>query len=59
VVPLLFPGQKRCNNATGGFNWFKPISAGGEEGLGEEGAFMLEVGISSTRRIARFWGLAP
>ena len=36
-----------------------PISAGGEEGLGEEGAFMLEVGISSTRRIARFWGLTP
>jgi poly(hydroxyalkanoate) depolymerase family esterase len=36
-----------------------PISAGGEEGLGEEGKYMLEVGISSTRQIARFWGLAP
>jgi poly(hydroxyalkanoate) depolymerase family esterase len=36
-----------------------PISAGGEEGLGEEGKYMLEVGISSTRHIARFWGLAP
>ncbi len=35
-----------------------PISAGGDEGLGEEGKFMLEVGISSTRHIARFWGLA-
>lgn len=22
-VALLFPGQKRCNNAIGGFNWFK------------------------------------
>lgn len=34
-----------------------PISAGGAEGLGEEGKYMLEVGISSTRHIARFWGL--
>ena len=36
-----------------------PISSGGDEGLGEEGKYMLEVGISSTRHIARFWGLAP
>jgi poly(hydroxyalkanoate) depolymerase family esterase len=35
-----------------------PISSGGEEGLGEEGKYMLEVGISSTRHIANFWGLA-
>lgn len=34
-----------------------PISAGGHEGLGEEGKYMLEVGISSTRLIADFWGL--
>jgi poly(hydroxyalkanoate) depolymerase family esterase len=34
-----------------------PISAGGDEGLGEEGEYMLEVGISSTRHIADFWGL--
>jgi poly(hydroxyalkanoate) depolymerase family esterase len=34
-----------------------PICAGGSEGLGEEGKYMLEVGISSTRHIARFWGL--
>lgn len=34
-----------------------PISAGGDEGLGEEGKHMLEVGVSSTRRIANFWGL--
>jgi poly(hydroxyalkanoate) depolymerase family esterase len=36
-----------------------PISAEGSEGLGKEGKYMLEVGISSTRRIADFWGLTP
>jgi len=35
-----------------------PIQAEGDEGLGEEGKYMLEVGISSTRHIARFWDLA-
>jgi poly(hydroxyalkanoate) depolymerase family esterase len=35
-----------------------PISADGENGLGEEGKYMLEVGISSTRHIADFWGLS-
>ncbi len=34
-----------------------PISAGGDDGLGKEGKYMLEVGISSTRHIADFWGL--
>lgn len=34
-----------------------PISAEGDEGLGEAGKYMLEVGISSTRHIANFWGL--
>ena len=34
-----------------------PISAKGDEGLGEAGKYMLEVGISSTRHIADFWGL--
>jgi poly(hydroxyalkanoate) depolymerase family esterase len=34
-----------------------PISAEGDDGLGREGKFMLEVGISSTRHIADFWGL--
>ncbi|QDA36489.1 PHB depolymerase family esterase (plasmid) [Paracoccus liaowanqingii] len=34
-----------------------PISAEGAEGLGEASKFMLEVGISSTRHIAKFWGL--
>lgn len=41
----------------GGMGHGTPIRAGGEEGLGEEGKYMLEVGISSTRHIARFWGL--
>lgn len=34
-----------------------PIMAAGDDGLGEEDKYMLEVGISSTRQIARFWGL--
>lgn len=34
-----------------------PIMAGGDEGLGEEDKYMLEVGISSTRHIAHFWAL--
>ncbi|RUR28908.1 PHB depolymerase family esterase [Vreelandella andesensis] len=34
-----------------------PIMADGDEGLGEEDKYMLEVGISSTRHIAQFWGL--
>nr|WP_206711189.1 PHB depolymerase family esterase [Aquisalinus flavus] len=34
-----------------------PINAEGKEGLGKEGKYMLEVGISSTRHIADFWGL--
>ncbi|MDC8830156.1 extracellular catalytic domain type 1 short-chain-length polyhydroxyalkanoate depolymerase [Alteromonas gilva] len=34
-----------------------PISAKGIEGLGEPGKYMLDVGISSTRLIANFWGL--
>ena len=41
----------------GGMGHGTPISAGGEDGLGEEGKYMLEVGISSTRHIAKFWGL--
>lgn len=34
-----------------------PISTGGDEGLGNESKYMLEVGISSTRHIADFWGV--
>lgn len=34
-----------------------PLQAEGSAGYGEEGKFMLEVGISSTRHIAAFWGL--
>ncbi len=34
-----------------------PLKTAGQHGLGRAGAFMLEAGISSTRHIARFWGL--
>ena len=36
-----------------------PIATRGAEAGGTAGAFMLDVGISSTRRIAAFWGIAP
>lgn len=35
-----------------------PIAATGAEACGTAGAFMLDVGLSSTRRIAAFWGIA-
>ncbi|MEP6565507.1 MAG: PHB depolymerase family esterase [Mesorhizobium sp.] len=35
-----------------------PLKTSGDDGLGGAGPFMLDVGISSTRHIARFWGLA-
>lgn len=35
-----------------------PLDTSGPDGLGMQGAYMLDVGISSTRHIARFWGLA-
>jgi poly(hydroxyalkanoate) depolymerase family esterase len=34
-----------------------PLQTGGGDGLGKAGPFMLDVGISSTRHIARFWEL--
>lgn len=36
-----------------------PIAAHGPEACGTPGPFMLDVGLSSTRRIAAFWGIAP
>ena len=36
-----------------------PIASFGAEALGVPGPFMLEAGLSSTRRIAAFWGIAP
>ncbi len=36
-----------------------PLSEYGAEAWGRAGPHMLEAGISSTRRIAAFWGLAP
>jgi len=35
-----------------------PLETGGAEGCGASGDYMLEVGISSTRHIAHFWGLS-
>ncbi len=35
-----------------------PVAAAGGEACGEVGPHMLEAGISSTRRIAHFWGLS-
>jgi poly(hydroxyalkanoate) depolymerase family esterase len=35
-----------------------PLSTRGEDGLGHTAPYMLEAGISSTREIARFWGLS-
>lgn len=35
-----------------------PLSTAGDEACGAAGPYMLEAGISSTRRIASFWGLA-
>ena len=35
-----------------------PLSTQGEEGYGAAGAFMLEAAISSTQRIAEFWGIS-
>lgn len=34
-----------------------PLAAGGSDGYGKPGPYMLETGISSTLRIATFWGL--
>jgi poly(3-hydroxybutyrate) depolymerase len=36
-----------------------PLAGGGEDPLGRAGAHMLDVGLSSTARIAAFFGLAP
>jgi poly(hydroxyalkanoate) depolymerase family esterase len=35
-----------------------PLSPSGADGLGAAGPYMLDVGVSSTAHIARFWGLA-
>jgi len=61
-----FPRQVWCNAkgraviekySIGKMDHGTPISAEGDKGLGQEGRYMLEVGISSTRHIAGFWGL--
>ncbi|WP_249975705.1 extracellular catalytic domain type 1 short-chain-length polyhydroxyalkanoate depolymerase [Vreelandella olivaria] len=61
-----YPRQVWCNAdgrevieeyIIGGMAHGTPIRADGAGGLGAEGKYMLEVGISSTRHIANFWGL--
>jgi poly(hydroxyalkanoate) depolymerase family esterase len=41
-----------------GMNHGTPLATRGEEGCGEAAPYMLDVGISSTRHIAAFWGVA-
>ncbi|MGD9810134.1 MAG: PHB depolymerase family esterase [Sphingobium sp.] len=36
-----------------------PVAPGGDDGCGASAPYMLDVGISSTRHIAAFWGIAP
>ena len=45
--------------AIAGMGHGTPIAAHGAEACGTSGPYMLEAGISSTRRIAAFWGIAP
>jgi feruloyl esterase len=40
-----------------GMNHGTPLAAGGPDGLGTPGPYLLEAGISSTAHIAEFWGL--
>ncbi len=41
-----------------GMNHGTPLNTRGARGLGHAGPFMLDVGVSSTRRIAEGWGIA-
>lgn len=45
--------------AVAGMGHGTPIASHGAEACGTPGPYMLEAGISSTRRIAAFWGIAP
>ena len=52
-------GRERLEKYTiAGMGHGTPLKTGGDDGLGGAGPFMLDVGISSTRHIAHFWGLA-
>ncbi len=55
----LFHGSSVELNIVHGFGHGTPLSIHGEDGLGAAAPFMLEVEISSTHEIARFWGLKP
>ncbi|MEO6041954.1 MAG: PHB depolymerase family esterase [Croceibacterium sp.] len=45
------------HHALAGLGHGTPLSTRGAEALGQAGPFMLEAGVSSTREIARSWGL--
>ncbi len=45
-------------NLVAGLGHGVPLAVGGPEGLGQTGPFMLEAGVSSSREIAEFWGIA-
>lgn len=47
------------SNLIRGFGHGTPLSTGGADGVGTAAPYMLEIGISSSLEIARFWGLAP
>jgi poly(hydroxyalkanoate) depolymerase family esterase len=54
------PGSGRAMielNLVPGLGHGAPLSTSGEAGLGSEGPYMLEAGVSSSAEIARFWGL--
>lgn len=55
----LFHGSSVELNIVHAFGHGTPLSIHGEDGLGAVAPFMLEVEISSTNEIARFWGLKP
>jgi poly(hydroxyalkanoate) depolymerase family esterase len=46
-------------NLVQGLGHGTPLATRGEDGLGSAAPFMLEHGLSSTREIAKFWGLGP
>lgn len=45
------------SNLVAGLGHGAPLAAGGPEGIGAAGPYMLEAGVSSTLEILRFWGL--
>lgn len=52
-------GEAIEHYAIAGMGHGAPVHQDGADGASSAGAYMLEAGISSTRHIAAFWGLAP